>query len=179
MIGRRIVVMGVSGSGKTTVGSAVATRLGWDFVDADDLHPAENVAKMSAGAPLTDSDRESWLNAVAHLLAGRTELVVACSALRVTYRDLLRAGAPDILFVQLKASHEALAERMRNRPGHFMPVSLLNSQLQTLEPLAPGEGGIILDAELPPGVLVEAILRRGGAAARRGAAPPPAAGSIE
>jgi gluconokinase len=136
--------MGVSGSGKTTVGSALAVRLGVPFVDADDLHPAANVQKMVAGIPLTDDDRWPWLDAVGAVLA-RGPVVVACSALRRTYRDRLRAAAPDLALIYLHGSRELLADRMAHR-AHFMPVSLLDSQLATLEVPGADEHAIVLDA---------------------------------
>jgi gluconokinase len=141
--------MGVSGVGKTAVGKRIATRLGYAFADADAFHPPANVAKMSRGEPLTDADREPWLGALAAWLAqqhaaGRST-VLACSALKRTYRDKLRSGAPHVGFVHLTAPREALLKRMRRR-AHFMPPALLDSQLQTLEPLRPDEHGITIDA---------------------------------
>lgn len=129
---RPVVVMGVSGSGKSTVGAALADALGVRFVDGDSLHPAANVAKMAAGIPLDDSDRVPWLDAVAAVLAAGP-VVVACSALRRVYRDRLRAAAPALELVFLDGSRELLASRMARRPGHFMPTTLLESQLATLE----------------------------------------------
>ncbi|MFP5068662.1 gluconokinase [Pseudonocardia nantongensis] len=142
-----VVVMGVSGSGKSTVGAALATRLGVGFTDADDLHPAANVAKMHAGVPLTDDDRWPWLDAVGAELARHagTGLVVACSALRRSYRDRLRRHAPRTLFLHLAGDRAVLAGRMGHRQGHFMPLELLDSQLDTLEPLGPDETGGTLD----------------------------------
>ncbi|SDY62075.1 gluconate kinase, SKI family [Herbiconiux ginsengi] len=143
--------MGVSGSGKSLIGSGLAARHGWVFVDGDDLHPEANVAKMAAGIPLTDADRWPWLDAVAATLAGSPGgIVVACSALRRVYRDRIRAAAPDAVFVELAGSRELLWERMTARPGHFMPASLLDSQLATLEPLAPDEAGVIVSIDGPP-----------------------------
>ncbi len=129
--------MGVSGSGKSTIGDELAARLGIRFVDADDLHPAANVAKMAAGHPLTDDDRWPWLDAVGAVLA-RGPVVVACSALKRSYRDRLRAAAPDLAVVYLSAPRDLLVERMTHRT-HFMPVTLLDSQLATLEPPAADE----------------------------------------
>lgn len=142
-----VVVMGVSGSGKTTVGTALAERLGVEFIDADDLHPAANRAKMHAGIPLTDEDRWPWLDIVGDELAVHTAtgLVVACSALRQAYRDRLREHAPQILFLHLAGSRTVLAGRMGHRHGHFMPPELLDSQLATLEPLTDDEHGVTLD----------------------------------
>ena len=144
--------MGVSGSGKTTVGSALAARLGLRFVDADDLHPAANVEKMAAGIPLTDEDRWPWLDAVGAVLADGP-VVVACSALRRVYRDRLRAAAPALRLVYLHGSRELLAERMGHR-DHFMPVALLDSQLATLEVPGPDEDAIALDIAAPVDAIV-------------------------
>ena len=146
--GRHIVVMGVSGAGKTQVGSALATLLGIPFTDADGLHPAANVAKMSAGVPLTDADRWPWLAIVGAALAGAGHegLVVACSALKRVYRDAIRAAAPATLFVHLTVDHDTLADRVASRPGHFMPVSLLDSQLEALEPLEADEAGVTVES---------------------------------
>ena len=132
---RRIVVMGVSGAGKSTVGAALARRLGTSFVDADDLHPPANVEKMRDGIPLVDADRMPWLDLVGTALADAPApgVVVACSALRRAYRDRLRSAAPDVVFVALEGDPELLAERMGARPGHFMPATLLASQLAAYE----------------------------------------------
>ncbi|MBS1673446.1 MAG: gluconokinase [Actinobacteria bacterium] len=143
-----VVVMGVSGCGKSTVGAALADRLRVPFQDADDLHPAANVDKMARGLALTDEDRAPWLAAVGQALAQRetTGLVIACSALRAIYRDTLRLHAPDVFFVHLDATRDVLAARMVVRSDHFMPLSLLESQLATLEPLTPHENGLTVDA---------------------------------
>ncbi|MCT9820584.1 gluconokinase, GntK/IdnK-type [Microbacterium sp. W1N] len=145
----RIVVMGPSGSGKSLVGAALAARLRSPFVDGDDLHPRANVAKMSAGTPLTDDDRAPWLAAVAATLARETSMVVACSALRRRYRDSIRAGVGGVIFVELVVAEAQLRTRMRRRE-HFMPPSLLSSQLSLLEPLATDEVGVRVanDADL-------------------------------
>ncbi|RLK48978.1 gluconokinase [Microbacterium telephonicum] len=145
----RIVVMGPSGSGKSLVGAALAARMRSRFVDGDDLHPRANVAKMAAGHPLTDADREPWLAAVAAVLAQETSMVVACSALRRVYRDGIRAGVGGVAFVELVVPEAQLRTRMGRR-DHFMPASLLDSQLATLEPLATDEVGIRVanDADL-------------------------------
>lgn len=156
----RIVVMGPSGSGKSVVGAVLATRLDLPFVDADDLHPDANVAKMAAGTPLTDEDRWPWLDIVAETLreaAGGA--VVACSALARRYRDRIRAGAPDAVFVELEVTPEELARRMSSRE-HFMPASLLASQLAALEPLGDDERGVVVANDRPPvDVADEAIAR--------------------
>jgi carbohydrate kinase (thermoresistant glucokinase family) len=141
----RVVMMGVSGSGKTTVGSAVAARLGWRFIDGDALHPPGNIAKMAGGTPLTDADRAPWLAAVARQLASGGDAIAACSALRRAYRLAIAEAVPGVLFVYLAVPAGTLAARMRTRE-HFMPTSLLDSQLSTLEPLGPGESGIAIDA---------------------------------
>lgn len=132
---RRIVVMGVSGAGKTSVGVALADRLGLDFVDADDLHPPANVEKMRAGMALTDADRMPWLDLVGAALADARPpgVVVACSSLRRAYRDRLRQAAPDTAFVALEGDESLLAERVGDRVGHFMPATLLASQLAAYE----------------------------------------------
>ena len=144
-----LVIMGVSGSGKSAVGRRVATRLGYVFADADDYHPPANVARMARGIPLTDDERAPWLRALAAWLAEQHaaghSTVLACSALKRGYRDALRAGAPGLCFVHLAAPREVLLERMQHR-AHFMPASLLDSQLQTLEPLRPDEIGLTVDA---------------------------------
>ena len=146
-----VVVMGVSGAGKTVVGTALAASLGVEFIDADDLHPAANKAKMAAGIPLTDTDRQPWLVLVGdalHAQPGRGP-VMACSALKKIYRDTLRSSAPDAVFLELEANRAELRERVEHRPGHFMPAALLDSQLQTLEPLRPDERGTVLDTSAP------------------------------
>lgn len=140
-----LVVMGVSGTGKSSVGERIAARLGWDFVEGDDLHPEANVAKMSAGTSLTDEDRRPWLRAVAATIgdyesAGR-DLVITCSALKREYRDLLREGHPSVWFAHVDTREAVLVERLRRRTGHYMPGSLLRSQLDTLEPLTDDEPG--------------------------------------
>jgi gluconokinase len=151
-----VAVCGVSGSGKTTVGQALAARLGWEFTDGDDLHPPANVGKMRAGIPLTDEDRRPWLDAVGAVLA-RGARVVACSALRRAYRDRLRAAAPDAAFVMLDAPREVLAERMAERRGHFMPVALLDSQVATLERPTADEDVLSVDATAEVPAIVDLI----------------------
>src|SRR5688572_9664132 len=128
----RIVIAGVSGSGKTTIGKLVAEKLGCEFADADDFHPPENIAKMSAGVPLDDHDRAGWLEALGRYLAGREDIVLACSALKKIYRDRLRELAGPMRFFVLTAGRALLEERLANRE-HFMPGSLLDSQLDALE----------------------------------------------
>ncbi|MBO9625261.1 MAG: gluconokinase [Microbacterium sp.] len=134
--------MGPSGSGKSTVGAALATLLGAVFIDGDDLHPAANVAKMAAGIPLDDDDRMPWLRAVGEALSAHEDVVVACSALKRSYRDLIRSVAPDAYVAELAVARSELEKRMRSRGEHFMPASLLDSQLETLEPLDADERGV-------------------------------------
>ncbi|MEU0069879.1 gluconokinase [Streptomyces sp. NPDC006332] len=146
-----VLVLGVSGSGKTTVGKAVAEQLGLPFVEGDDFHPAANVAKMSAGHPLDDADRGPWLRALAdrirHSVEADEGLVVACSALRRAYRDRLRAAARSRLWcLYLALDRDTAWNRVSRRTGHFMPARLVDSQFDTLEPLEPDEPGMTLDA---------------------------------
>ncbi|WP_353114493.1 gluconokinase [Microbacterium sp.] len=141
----RVVVMGPSGSGKSTIGSALAARLGVPFIDADDLHPASNVAKMSAGIPLDDDDRMPWLRLVGEALHAEASAVIACSALKRAYRDVIRAEEPEALFVELAIDRAVLESRMRARADHFMPASLLDSQLGALQPLQADERGVVVD----------------------------------
>ncbi len=155
--------MGVSGCGKSTLGRALAARLGVNFVEGDALHSERNVAKMAAGTPLTDADRHGWLQAVAEQLNNPTAaaqgVVASCSALKRRYRDLLRAGAPDLRFVFLHGDPALLATRLAARSGHYMPASLLQSQLDTLEPPAADEATVALDIALPPATLVDAAVQ--------------------
>lgn len=153
--------MGVSGCGKSTVGRALATRLGVPFVEGDALHPPENVRRMAAGIPLTDEDRIGWLDAIAGCLAGdpgaRHGVVVACSALKRAYRDRLRTAAPDLRFVFLHGDESLLSARLAQRRGHYMPPSLLPSQLATLEVPGPDEHALVGDIARPVDVLVEQL----------------------
>ena len=146
---RHVVVMGISGSGKTTIATALAERLGWTFAEADEFHPAANIAKMSAGTPLTDDDRWPWLQAMRDWMGGEARAgrstVVTCSALKRSYRDLLDGAEGDVRFVHLSGDTELILERMKTRSGHFMPASLLPSQISTLEPLDDGERGLTLE----------------------------------
>jgi gluconokinase len=152
-----IVVMGVSGSGKSVTGSRLAAELGRPFVDADDLHPAANKQKMAQGVPLTDDDRWGWLDTVGARL-GEDTPVIACSALKRVYRDRLRAAAPDTLFVHLHGTRELLADRIGHRVHEYMPATLLDSQLATLQPLQTDERGVVVDVTPPVAEVVENII---------------------
>jgi gluconokinase len=160
----RIVVMGVSGCGKSTVGRGLAASLGLPFVEGDDLHPAANVARMVAGLPLTDEDRAGWLDAIAARLAEpaahRHGVVVACSALKRRYRDRLRTGAPDLRLVYLHGDGGLVASRLASRQGHYMPASLLPSQIAILQPPEPDERALVGDIRQPPDFLVRDLARR-------------------
>ena len=158
---RRIVVMGVSGAGKSTVGAALARRLGMPFVDADDLHPPANIEKMRAGIPLVDADRMPWLDLVGVALADASApgVVVACSALRRAYRERLREAAADVVFVALEGDPELLAERMGARPGHFMPATLLASQLAAYESPGANERAVRCPIEGELEEIVETAVR--------------------
>ena len=151
-----LVVMGVAGSGKTTVARMLAERLGWRFQEGDALHPAANVAKMSAGTPLTDDDRWPWLHAIAAVIDGwRAEGasgIVTCSALKRAYREILVGGRADVRLVHLAGDKALIAARMAARKGHFMPTALLDSQFATLEPPGAEERAIVVD--ISPGVEV-------------------------
>jgi len=157
-----IVVMGVSGSGKTTIGRALALAHGLDFVDGDDLHPAANVAKMHAGTPLDDIDRAPWLDAVGATLADRVAhpagIVVACSALKRTYRDRLRVASGGCRFLYLALPRETAVLRVGHRPGHFMPASLVANQFATLEVPGPDEQDVTTaDAGLPLAAIISSF----------------------
>ena len=154
----RIVVMGVSGAGKTALAGALASALGWRFVEGDALHPPSNVAKMSAAVPLTDEDRVPFLEAVASALETGEGVVASCSALKRSYRDLIRARAGAVWFVLPVVDRSQLDERMRLRSGHFMPPALLASQLATLEQPGEGEDAIVIDGSLDIDALVERVL---------------------
>jgi gluconokinase len=153
------VAMGVSATGKTAVGSEVAARLGYEFIEGDDLHPQSNIEKMEAGIPLTDEDRWPWLrlcaDAIARCQADGRSTMLTCSALRRAYRDVLRTAVDtETFFVHLHAPFEVLEERMGQRTKHFMPTSLLQSQFETLEPLEPDEAGVCVDVSPPLDVVV-------------------------
>ena len=155
-----IVVMGVSGSGKSTVGAALAQRLRVPFADADDFHPEANVAKMSAGHALNDDDRHPWLDAIGDWLANHCGEggVMSCSALKRKYRDQLRKHCPQVRFLHLSGSPEVIGRRQASRPGHFMPASLLASQFDTLEPLEADEHGVVVDVDQDIDAVVENYL---------------------
>jgi carbohydrate kinase (thermoresistant glucokinase family) len=161
---RILVVMGVSGSGKSTVAGALAERLGWALAEGDDFHSPENVAKMHAGTPLTDADRLPWLTSIAgwietRLKAGQSG-IVTCSALKHAYRDLLTGGRAEVTFVYLKGSPEVMAKHLAGRHGHFMPASLLASQFETLEEPGPDEPVLTVDDDQPVEAIVDEIVRR-------------------
>jgi carbohydrate kinase (thermoresistant glucokinase family) len=171
-----VVVMGVSGSGKSTIGEALAKRLGWLYEDGDKFHPAGNVAKMSAGQPLTDEDRWPWLRAIAaeidRLVAAGEGAVIACSALRRAYRDILVHGRGDIRIVYLSGSQALIADRLGRRKGHFMPPGLLTSQFGTLEAPGADEQAVTVSIDASVETIVDEVLRQlklppaGGGAAR-------------
>ncbi|GAB7070898.1 gluconokinase [Mycobacterium hodleri] len=143
-----IVVMGVSGSGKSTVGAALAQRLRVPFADADDFHPPANIAKMTAGHALDDDDRRPWLDSIGEWLAAHADGgVMSCSALKHVYRDQLREHCANVEFLHLAGTPEVIGRRQASRPGHFMPASLLASQFETLEPLAPDEHGVDVNVD--------------------------------
>lgn len=160
----------MSGSGKTTIAKEIVARLGWDYAEGDEFHPAANVAKMGAGIPLGDEDRWPWLRALAawiggHELAG-SSAAVTCSALRRPYRDLLRDGHPSVWFVHVDVHRDVLRERLASRRGHYMPASLLDSQLAALEPLDPDEPGTVIPGDDAPAIVVGHVLEAMRAAGR-------------
>lgn len=156
-----VVVMGVSGSGKSTVGIALADRLGLPYKDADAFHPQANIDKMAAGHPLNDDDRRPWLEAIGAWLAEHEGkgAVASCSALKRRYRDTLLAAAPDIHFLHLAGAADLISNRMRHRPEHFMKASMLTSQIDTLEPLADDEPGCAIDVTSSVDEIVDAFVR--------------------
>lgn len=165
-IDQHLVIMGVSGSGKTTIANMLSKRLGWIAAEADEFHPAVNIAKMSSGTALDDDDRWPWLYAIRDWMGtqagnGRCT-IVTCSALKRSYRNILAQAPGRVTFVHLDGSGDLLAERMKTRSGHFMPPSLLPSQLSTLEPLSSDEDGLRLDISSAPGEIVNAVLQHLG-----------------
>jgi gluconokinase len=161
------VVMGVSGSGKSLIGDAFARALGVDFIEGDEYHSVESVRKMAAGIPLTDDDRAQWLRSLAGRIREAKDagagVVITCSALKRSYRDILRAQADDLHFVFLKGDRAVIAERLANRHGHFMPPSLLESQLATLEEPSPDEHAWVCDITESPKDLVASLVARASA----------------
>ena len=157
-----VVMMGVSGCGKSVVGARLAQALGVRFIEGDGFHPPVNVAKMRAGVPLGDADRLSWLAAlrreIVRAMDAGEAVVLSCSALKRAYRDVLRGSSGDVRFVHLHGDRDLIAQRMAARTGHFMPLSLLDSQLHDLEPLQPDEAGVTLDLRDPPPELVAQAL---------------------
>jgi gluconokinase len=158
------VVMGVAGSGKSLIGASLARALGVGFVDGDEYHSAENVKRMASGIALTDADRAEWLRALATRLREAKDagvgLVLACSALKRAYRDVLRAGAGEVQLIFLRGPRSLISERLATRSGHFMPVSLLDSQFATLEEPSPDEHAWVCDIRKPPRDLVAALVAR-------------------
>jgi gluconokinase len=151
--------MGVSGSGKSTVGAALAGRMGVPFEDADDLHPSANIAKMARGEPLDDNDRWPWLELIGMWLVNHADGgVIACSALKRRYRDQMRQHSDNVEFLLLEGSREVIERRQAGRPGHFMPASLMSSQFATLEPLGPDEAGVVIDVDQAVDEVVAAYL---------------------
>lgn len=165
---RRYVIMGVSGAGKSVVGERFAHALDVPFVEGDALHPAENVARMSAGIPLSDDDRQGWLETIAARIREARDrqqgLVVACSALKRRYRDVLRRGDPDLCFIHLAGPPPLLVERLEHRTGHFMPAALLASQYEALEEPEADERAWIVDVSPPVDVIVARLVARAHAA---------------
>lgn len=160
---RVVVVMGVSGAGKTTVARILARRLQWDFTDADSFHPAENVERMAKGQALSDEDRYPWLQAIASWIdatrrSGRGG-IIACSALKRKYRDVIIGSRPDVQLLYLKATSEVIRDRLANRPGHFFPSSLLDSQFKALEEPSEDENAIVVSVEAAPGAIAEHLIR--------------------
>jgi len=159
---RHVVVMGISGSGKTTIATRLTERLGWTFAEADDFHPPANIAKMTSGTPLTDEDRWPWLESMRTWMTIRaqagTSTVVTCSALRRCYRDVLTQAEGRVDFVHLLGDTDLILERMKTRSGHFMPESLLPSQISTLEPLEPNERGVVIENSGTPDDVVSHVV---------------------
>ena len=161
---QHLVIMGVSGSGKTTISTLLSEHLGWIAAEADEFHPEANIAKMSSGTPLTDEDRWPWLDSIRNWMDTQAEngrsTIVTCSALKRAYRDVLATASGAVHFVHLNGDVEVLRERMKTRSGHFMPASLLPSQISTLEPLADDEPGVVIDILHSPAEIAAEILDR-------------------
>jgi gluconokinase len=161
-----IIVMGVAGSGKTTIGAMLAARLGWTYAEADDFHPPANVQKMAAGHPLTDADRWPWLEAIGRWIDERRAAgepgVVSCSGLKRKYRDVLRRDRPEVRLVFLNGSRELIASRLVARHGHFMKPGMLDSQLADLELPDPDEHAIVVSIDATPSEIVDTIIRELG-----------------
>ncbi len=159
-----LVIMGVSGSGKTTIAQGLSRKLGWQYQEGDALHPPSNVAKMSSGTPLTDADRLPWLHKIAARIdewrAAGVSGVVTCSALKRSYRDIIAGNRPDVVVVYPKGSQALIAGRMAERKGHFMPASLLDSQFRILEEPSPDENAIAVDIDRAPDAIVDELVRR-------------------
>jgi ribose 5-phosphate isomerase A len=158
-----LVIMGVSGAGKSAVAQELAARLGWPFEEGDALHPEANVAKMHAGIPLTDADRQPWLERVAAWIDGQRAKkqpgIITCSALKRSYRQIIIGDRPEVRLVYLRGGRDLIAQRLATRTGHFMPASLLQSQFDTLEEPDPGEDPLTVDVEPPPAQIAEEIIR--------------------
>jgi len=167
-----LVIMGVSGAGKSAVGQELAARLGWPFEEGDALHPEANVAKMHAGIPLTDADRQPWLERVAVWIDGQRAKkqpgIITCSALKRSYRQIIIGDRPEVRLIYLRGGRDLIAQRLAGRTGHFMLASLLQSQLDTLEEPDPGEDALTVDVEPPPAQIAEEIIRLLGASATAG-----------
>ncbi|MCC3266163.1 gluconokinase [Arthrobacter gengyunqii] len=161
---QHLVIMGVSGSGKTTISTLLSEHLGWIAAEADEFHSEANIAKMASGTPLTDEDRWPWLDSIRNWMDTQAEngrsTIVTCSALKRVYRDILATASGQVHFVHLNGDAEVLRERMKTRSGHFMPASLLPSQISTLEPLADDEPGIVIDILHTPAEIAADILDR-------------------
>ena len=158
-----IVLMGVSGSGKSTIAAELVDRLGWTFAEGDAMHPPENIERMAAGIPLTDADRAPWLRRITDWIRGRLEAgenaIVTCSALKAEYRDELRSAGPGVRIVYLRGNPATLVARQSARRGHFMPASLMRSQLETLEEPGPDEGVLTVDVAAGPAEIATTIIR--------------------
>jgi carbohydrate kinase (thermoresistant glucokinase family) len=172
-----LVIMGISGSGKSTVAQKLAARLGWPFAEGDTLHPEINIAKMHAGIPLTDADRQPWLARVAAWIdaqrAKREPGIITCSALKRAYRQVIIGDRPEVRLVYLRGGRDLVARHVAGRQDHFMPASLLRSQIDTLEEPDPSEDPLTIEVAAPPGQIAEEIIRRLGAATVIRGAPSP------